>query len=132
MNSTNWPGPNRRVVLRSLDDTAEGSLDLVAVYGATSFDLFHVGDELSASFDDRGALLRRLTDLAEEARIEFVRQGLFSGLRPTQKRVEYKTRPVDGGKLLQVYCGGRGMLLLVSSDEPEKPLVRTMTGLLSV
>lgn len=132
MNSANWPGPDRGVVLQSLGDAVEGSLDLVAVYGATSFDLFHVGDELSDSFDDREDLIGRLTSLAEETRRDFVRHGLFSGLRPTHERVEYKTREVDGRKLLQVYCGGRGMLLFVSPDEPEEPLVRTAMGLLSV
>jgi hypothetical protein len=110
----------------------EGSLDLVAVYGATSFDLFHVGDVLSESFDDRADLEQRLASLAEEMRQDFVRHGLFAGLRPTHARVEYKTREMAEKKLLQVYCGGRGMLLLVSPDEREERLVRTAMSLLSV
>ena len=111
---------------------AETGAELVAVYGATSFDLFHVSDALSASYDDRTSLTATISELAEEMREEFVRYGLFAGLRPTQKRVEYKSGTLDGRKLLQVYCGGRGMLLLVDTDEPEEPLVRAVMGLLSV
>ncbi|SFR42728.1 hypothetical protein SAMN04487947_1303 [Halogeometricum rufum] len=132
MKSANWPGPDRNVAVKTLESVADESLDLVAVYGATAFDLFHVSDELSASYDDRTALVERLSDLAEEMRQDFVRHGLFAGLRPTHERVEYKSGTLDGRKLLQVYCGGRGMLLVVSTDEDEEPLVRAVMGLLSV
>ena len=78
--------------------------------------------------------VRRYADepVAEETKRDFVRRGFLSGLRPVHDRVEYRSRRVGERKLLQVYCGGRGMLLFVDPDEPEKPLVRTMTELLSV
>lgn len=132
MNSANWPGPDRNVAVKTLRSVADDRLDLVAVYGATSFDLLHVSDDLSASYDDRESLVGRISDLAEETRRDFVRHGLFAGLRPTHDRVEYKSGTLDGRKLLQVYCGGRGMLLLVDTEEPEEPLVRAVMGLLSV
>jgi predicted methyltransferase len=132
MNSANWPGPDRNVVLDALRSTAEESVDLVAVYGATAFDVFHVSDDLSASFDDRSTLSERLTELAEEMRRDFVRHGLFSGLRPTQDRVEYKTGELRGRKIVQVYVGGKGMVLVVDPSEEVEPLVKTVVSLLSV
>ena len=132
MKSANWPGPNRDVAMGTLRGAADEPLDLVAVYGATAFDLFHVSDALSASYGDRATLCATISELAEEMREEFVRHGLFAGLRPTQNRVEYKSGTLDGRKLLQVYCGGRGMVLLVHPDQPEKPLVRAAIELLSV
>ncbi|MDS0293336.1 hypothetical protein [Halogeometricum luteum] len=132
MKSANWPGPNRDVAMGTLREAADEPLDLVAVYGATSFDLFHVSDALSESCNDRASLVEIITELAEEMREEFVRHGLFSGLRPTQKRVEYKSSMLNGRKLLQVYCGGRGMVLLVHPDQREEPLVRAAMELLGV
>lgn len=132
MKSANWPGPNRDVAMETLRRAADEPIDLVAVYGATSFDLFHVSDALSASYDDRASLIATISDLAGEMREEFVRHGLFAGLRPTQKQVEYKSGTLDGRKLLKVYCGGRGMVLLVHSDQQAEPLVRAAMELLGV
>ncbi|WP_089879510.1 hypothetical protein [Halogeometricum limi] len=132
MKSANWPGPNRNVAVETFERVADEPLDLIAVYGATAFDLFHVSDELSSSYDDSGELTETISELAEEMRQDFVRHGLFAGLRPTQDRVEYKSGTLDGRKLLQVYCGGRGMLLVADPDEPEEPLVRAAMSLLSV
>ena len=124
------PGPDNDVVLRTLERTAEGSLELVAVYGATSFDLFHVGDALGEALGADERLPDHIAALAQESRSEFVEHGLFAGMRPTGAQVDYRTEERDGLRFLYVYYGGRGMLLAIDPDEPIPPLVRTAAGLL--
>lgn len=130
MVSVNGPGPNSDVAMDAIRGTAEGAVALVAVYGATAFDLFHVGEAVRESFGSRAELVAHLGDLAEETRREFMERGLFSGLSPVQNSVEYRFQERDAHGVLQVYCGGRGMLLFVDSDEPVEPLVRTASKLL--
>lgn len=130
MISVNGPGPNSDVAMDAIRETAEGAVSLVAVYGATAFDLFHVGESVRESFGSRDELVSHLSTLAEETRREFMERGLFSGLSPVQNSVEYRFEERDGHGVLQVYCGGRGMLLFVDADEPVEPLVRTASKLL--
>ncbi|KAB1189283.1 MULTISPECIES: hypothetical protein [Haloferax] len=130
MAAVNGPGPKSDVALDAIRETAEGAVSLVAVYGATAFDLFHVGEPVRESFGSRDELVAHLGDLAKETRREFMERGLFSGLSPVQNSVEYQFERQDGRGVLQVYCGGRGMLLFVDTDEPVEPLVRTASHIL--
>lgn len=125
----NGPGPNSDVAMDALRDTADGTVSLVAVYGATAFDLFHVGPSVREAFESRAELVSHLNDIAEETRQEFMQHGLFSGLTPVQNDVEYRFEEREERGVLQVYCGGRGMLLFVEPDEPVEPLVRTASQL---
>ncbi|WP_416839951.1 hypothetical protein [Haloferax sp. DFSO52] len=130
MTSVNGPGPNSDVAMGAIQKTAEGAVPLVAVYGATAFDLFHVGEAVRKSFGSRDELVAHLGDLAEETRREFMERGLFSGLSPVQNSVEFRFEERADHGVLQVYCGGRGMLLFTALDEPVEPLVRTASKLL--
>ncbi|AFK18788.2 hypothetical protein E6P09_08390 [Haloferax mediterranei ATCC 33500] len=130
MASVNGPGPDSDVAMDAIRETAEGAVSLVAVYGATAFDLFHVGETVREAFGSRDELVAHLSSLAEETRREFMERGLFSGLSPVQNSVEYRFEERDDYGVLQVYCGGRGMLLFVEPDEPVEPLVRTASQLL--
>lgn len=131
MASVNTPGPRSEFVMNAVQGTSKGDVSLVAVYGATAFDLFHVGRSVRAAFESRSDLMSHLSDLAEETRREFMERGLFSGLSPVQNSVEYQLQETDDDyAVLQVYCGGRGMLLFVEHDEPVEPLVKTASHLL--
>ncbi|KAB1198895.1 MULTISPECIES: hypothetical protein [Haloferax] len=130
MVSVNGPGPNSDVAMEAIRETAEGAVSLVAVYGATAFDLFHVGEAVRKSFGSRDELVAQLGTLAEETRREFMERGLFSGMSPVKNSVEFRFEKSEDYGILQVYCGGRGMLLFVDTDEPVEPLVRTASKLL--
>ncbi|WP_410766243.1 hypothetical protein [Haloferax sp. DFSO60] len=130
MASVNTPGPRSEFVMNAIQETSKGDVPLVAVYGATSFDLFHVGESVRTAFESRSDLVSHLSDLAEETRREFMERGLFSGLSPVQNSVEYRFEDEGDYAVLQVYCGGRGMLLFVEDDEPAEPLVKTASHLL--
>lgn len=132
MASVNGPGPDSEVAMEALRGTAKGAVSLVAVYGATAFDLFHVGETVREDFRSRDELVAHLSSLAEETRREFMERGLFSGLSPVQNSVEYRFEERDGYGVLQVYCGGRGMLLFVDPDESVEPLVKTASDRKSV
>ncbi len=131
MADPNGPTPDRDLVVDTLEGKAQTDLSLIAVYGATSFDIFHVGDPFRESFDDEAALQAHFSDLADEMRTEFFEHGLFAGLRPTHQQVEYRTRPHGDERLLQVYCGGRGMVVVLDAEEPVKPLVHAACQLLA-
>ncbi|ELZ85671.1 hypothetical protein C453_07638 [Haloferax elongans ATCC BAA-1513] len=130
MASVNGPGPDSDVAMDAINETAQGDVSLVAIYGATSFNLFHVGEAVRQSFGSKPELIDHLSELAEETRREFMERGLFSGLSPVQNSVEYQFDEEDSHGVLQVYCGGRGMLLFVDPDEEVEPLVRTASQLL--
>jgi hypothetical protein len=130
MASVNGPGPKSDVAMKAIRGTAKGAVSLVAIYGATAFDLFHVGETVRESVGSRRELITHLSSLAEETRREFMERGLFSGLSPVQNSVEYRFQERGDCGILQVYCGGRGMLLFVDCDEPVEPLVRTASKLL--
>lgn len=130
MSDPNWPNPDRNVVNDSLRGAAEGDVSLIAMYTATSFDLFHVGDAYRESFDDWEHLRAHIGRLAQDARSEFFEHDLFSGMRPVHDRVEYRTKDREDGKCVQILCGGVGMLLIVEADEPEEELVQRATRLL--
>ncbi len=132
LSGANDPTPNSEVVLLTLRQVSDRPLGLVAVFGATSFDVFHVDDRVVDSFETRDDLREHITDLAEETRREFVEHGLFTGLDPARgpDRVEYRTREYGEGQLVQVFVGGRGMLFAVAPDEEEEPLAEAAAQLL--
>ncbi|MFB6130658.1 MAG: hypothetical protein ABEJ28_07555 [Salinigranum sp.] len=130
MANPNGPVPSKRIVEETMEGTAERSLSLVATFTATSFDLFHVGDDYRESFEDEAELRAGLAELAEDVRSEFVERGLFAGMRPVYEHVEYRTESTGERKSLQIFCGGVGMLLLVEPDEPVEPLVQQAARLL--
>lgn len=127
----NGPLPDSDVVLSTLRQRSEAEIAFVAVYGATSFDVFYVGDAIREAFDDRDDFRSYISGLAQKARDEFVERGLFAGLRPVGDRIEFRVDEHDGLQFVHVFCGGRGMLLAVDPDEPVKPLVSVAAGLLS-
>jgi hypothetical protein len=131
MASPNGPPPRRDAVVDSLVETCSTEPSLVAVFGATSFDVFHVGSEFKQSFEGDANFREHIAELAAEARTEFFEHDLFAGLRPTHERIEYQTRSYGNERLLQVYCGGRGMLLVVDTDQSVKPLVQASCELLA-
>ena len=128
----NDPAPNGEVVLSALSDVDGHTPGLVAVFGATSFDVFHVADRIVDSFDDRAELRGHIAELAEETRREFVEHGLFTGLSPTRdpSRVEYRSREYGDGRLVQVFVGGRGMLFAVEEGASVESLAETAAQLL--
>ena len=128
----NDPAPNSEVVLSTLREVSDRPLGLVAVFGATSFDVFYVDDRIVDSFETRSDLGEHISELAEETRREFVEHGLFTGLDPSRghDRVEYRTREYGEGRLVQVFVGGRGMLFAVSPDETVEPLAEAAAQLL--
>ena len=132
LSGANDPAPNSDVVLSALSDSGGRPPGLVAVFGATSFDVFHVADRIVDSFETQVELREHIAELAEETRREFVEHGLFTGLNPIRdpSQVEYRSRACDGGRLVQVFVGGRGMLFVVGSDTPVEPLAETAARLL--
>ena len=132
LSGANDPAPNSEVVLSTLSDVDGRPPGLVAMFGATSFDVFHVADRIVDSFDTRTELREHISGLAEETRREFVERGLFTGLSPVRDpgRVEYRSREYGDGRLVQVFVGGRGMLFVVDSDAPVEPLAETAAQLL--
>ena len=132
LSGANDPAPNSEVVLSALSDAHGRPPELVAVFGATSFDVFHVADRIVDSFDTRAELGEHIAELAEETRREFVEHGLFTGLSPARdpSRVEYRSREYGDGQLVQVFVGGRGMLFVVDADAPAESLAETAAQLL--
>ena len=132
LSGANDPAPNSEVVLSTLSDVDGRPPELVAVFGATSFDVFHVADRVVDSFDTRNELRKHISELAEETRREFVEHGLFTGLSPARDpgRVEYRSREYGDDRLVQVFVGGRGMLFVVAADAPVEPLAETAAQLL--
>ena len=131
MAAPNGPTPSHPVVMDALSEVTDSDLELVAMFGATSFDIFHVGDAFGDRFEDAAALRRHLTSIGEDLRSEFFQRDLFGGLRPTGDRVEYTTKEQGGVVFVQVFCGRRGMLLAVDADGPIPPLVDAASKLLA-
>ena len=132
LSGANHPVPNSEAVRSARGDADGRPPGLVAVFGATSFDVFHVADRIVGSFDTRAELGEHIAELAEETRREFVEHGLFTGLDPARdpSRVEYRSREYGDGRLVQVFVGGRGMLFAVDADAPVEPLAETAAQLL--
>ena len=132
LSGANDPAPNSDVVLSTLRGVSDGPLGLVAVFGATSFDVFHVDDVMVDSFEDRDAVRAHISELAQETRRQFVEHGLLTGLNPTQgpNQVRYRTREYRDGQLVEVFVGGRGMLVAAVAEEPVEPLATAAAQLL--
>lgn len=132
LSGANYPVPNSEAVLSALSDADGRPPGLVAVFGATSFDVFHVADRIVDSFDTRAELGEHIDELAAETRREFVEHGLFAGMSPARNpgRAEYLSREYCDGRLVRVFVGGRGMLVAVDADAPVEPLAETAAQLL--
>ncbi|MGM0591330.1 MAG: hypothetical protein ACQETI_06825 [Halobacteriota archaeon] len=124
------PGPNRTVVLDELDGVVDGQLDVVAVFGPTAFDVFHLSRSVRESFGSDEEMTECLTTLANETRCEFMKHGLFAGLRPVPRKMEYKVTDYLERKLIRVYAGGRGMLVAVGREEEKRPVIKAAYELL--
>jgi len=131
MATPNGPTPSHPVVMDALSDATDSDLALVAMFGATSFDIFHVGDAFGERFEDGAALRQHLTSIAQDLRSEFFQRDLFGGLRPTGDRVEYTTKEQGDVMFVEVFCGRRGMLLGVDADASVPPLVDAASKLLA-
>jgi len=130
MTSPNGPTPSHPVVMDTLTEATEAELELVAMFGATSFDVFHVGDTFEEQFDDASDLRGHLASMAGELQSEFFERDLFEGLLPTDDRVKVTTVEGESVTYVEVFCDQRGMLLAVDPDASVPPLAEAASKLL--